>query len=240
MIHKLLLMTLILLTSCFKDKSSESVKALKFEQEHQEYLDSVKSKSSEILKESFDFQGIEVVYVQAGETYYQWLGHVLIRFVGSGKIPEEDYGVSFIANFNDYNLDNLKAYYGGYTVLPIIDNWGNYLKDYVVKEKRYMDRYIFPVNESVKNKIKETLKDWIVNPENAGTYSFRRNSCTALLLKLLAAGDKEVDGAKIAFPVEVVPYLQSIGKINHSYKRITVDNYLDLANQIVPREKYEY
>lgn len=191
-----------------------------FEKNHQNYLDGVREKSQLILNEDFNFTGIEVVYVQTGKAYYSWLGHILLRFVGSGETPEKDLGVSFVADFNDYELDNLKAYYGGYQVLPVVDRWENYVSDYFKKENRYLDRFEYLSNEKTREKIKETLRSWIRNPDLAGTYSFRRNSCTALLIKLLASADQDINPKEILFPSEIVPYLKSLKKIGKSYSRI--------------------
>ncbi len=219
---KLIFIPLLILFSCSKSKSKHEVD--KFNQEHEAFLDKIKVLSNDILNENFNFKGIEIIYVQSGQAYYQWLGHVFLRFVGSGQSPSEDYGVSFIANFNEFNLDNYKAYYGGYTVLPIIDKWKNYINDYLIKEQRYMDRHIIPTNKEQRHKIKMTLRDWIVNPSLPGTYSFRRNSCTALLLKLLQAGLKQINGEKVVFPIEVITYLKSLNLISYSYKRINTND----------------
>ncbi|MAE57753.1 MAG: hypothetical protein CME69_02670 [Halobacteriovorax sp.] len=229
----------ILFTACSNSKSPELIAKEKeaFLKEHNNFLRDIRKQSDYILSDKFNFDGIEVVYVQSGELYYQWFGHVFIRFVGSGENFSEDLGVSFIADFNDFNLDNLKAYYGGYTVLPVVDRWKNYVRDYTVKEKRYMDRYIIPMSKSEQEKVKQGLKSWIKDPSLPGTYSFRRNSCTALLLKLLALSNNGIK-EPIAFPIEVITYLKEIEKVGHSYTRITPDNYQDVMLKVVDKKNY--
>ncbi len=233
----IMLMILVTLLGCSKEPPTKE-ELLKFETENQKFLDSVKKMSDLVLSSDFKIDGVEVVYVQAGEIYYQWLGHVLIRFVGSGKSPDQDLGVSFIADFNDFNLDNLKAYYGGYEVLPIIDKWENYINDYLVKEDRYIDRYILPLSKEQRKRLADVMKSWIKDPTIPGPYSFRRNSCTALLLRLLASVEEKINGDEVVFPVEVVPYLKSVGKINYRYERLDKSNYIELQNKMVKLEKY--
>ena len=74
----------ILTIGCSETKN-DPAEVEKFNQEHQEFLLRIKEMSQKVLNSEFDFSGLEVIYVQAGEAYYQWLGHVFLRFVGSGE-----------------------------------------------------------------------------------------------------------------------------------------------------------
>ncbi|WP_164848516.1 DUF4105 domain-containing protein [Halobacteriovorax sp. HLS] len=223
--------------SCSKETDPAAEE--KFNTSHEKFLNDISKRSKKVLSEDFSFSGVELIYVQSGSIYYQWFGHVFIRFVGSGKTSDEDLGVSFIADFNEYALDNLKAYYGGYTVLPVVDKWENYVRDYTKVEKRYIDRYIFPTTLEQRNDLKKALKSWIKDPSIPGSYSFRRNGCTALLLKLIATFSKDIDSSKVLFPIEVVHYLQQKKKLSFRYERILPENYNNLKNVINLDKDYQ-
>lgn len=224
------------LIGCSKKNDEKTI--LEKRKNHQSFLARNRTRAQIVLKKDFNFYGIEIIYVQPGESYYQWFGHSLIRFVGSGKSPLEDITISFIADFNDDELDPIKAYYGGYEVLPVIKKWSGTIQEYIVTENRYIDRFIFLSTESQRNIILEELRDWIKDPKVPGTYSFRRNGCTALLLKLLAKATK-VDGEKVVFPVEVVPYLKKIGLISWQYRRLNQRSNTLKLSSVISKKSYQ-
>lgn len=218
-----------------KDPSAEE----KFQKENDLFLAKNRERSAAILSNSFEYRGLEVLYIQTGDNYYQWFGHSALRLVGSGVDPGQDLVVSLLADFNDATLDVKKAYYGGYEVLALIETFDDVIKRYLIEEGRYLDRYILPSTAKERSMITDTLRKWLTDPSTAETYSFRRNGCTALLLKLIGSGILTIDKSKIVFPVEVVPYLKEVRKGIKGYKRIELKNYETERNVLDVEELYE-
>ncbi len=189
--------------SCNSKSEQDKIKEKKFYSKHNQFLANNALRAKTILAEDFKFDGIEFLYVDLGPIYYSWWGHTVIRFVNSGLTPEEDLTVDFIADFNDYNLDNIKAYFGGYEVLPQVRQLKDLVQDYVVDEKRYLARYILPTNEKIKAELLRILRDWIQNPKNAGDYTFRKNNCSGILLKWLHQSGFELSDDYTYFPFDV-------------------------------------
>lgn len=48
-----------------------------------------------------------------------------------------------------------------------------------------------------------TLRDWIQNPKHAGTYTFRENNCSGLLLKWLHKSGFELNDDYTYFPFDI-------------------------------------
>jgi hypothetical protein len=234
--HLLIISLIFLFQSCSKKLNLREIEEKR--KGHQQFLTENAQMASLILADDFNFHGIEVLYVQPGESYYQWFGHSLLRLVGSGVSPSEDLTVSFIADFNDDELDPVKAYYGGYEVLPVINTWRRTFKEYAIDEDRYIDRYVFLTSKNGRQNILTHLKSWIENPQIPGTYSFRRNGCTALLLRLLAKG-AIVDGDKIVFPVEVVPYLSTLNLISWRFKRLNKNSTFHDKYRMIDKTVYQ-
>lgn len=196
----MLMMSIII--SC-GNESSEKLSENKFYQNHNKFLEKNSQKSKIILDKNFKFDGIEFIYVDLGPVYYSWWGHTVIRFVNSGATPSEDITVDFIADFYEYNLDNWKGYFGGYEVLPQIRQLKDLIDDYTIKEKRFLARYILPIDDEIKINLLNKLRDWIVNPENAGTYTFRENNCSGILLKWLHQSGFELTSDYTYFPFDI-------------------------------------
>jgi len=172
------------LWSCSAKDQSKSAIA-EFEKNHRAMLLENESRTNLILKDSFSFQGLELIYVGMGKKYYSYWGHALIRFVGSSENPNEDLTLSFIADFNDYNLDNIKAYFGGYDVLTIIKPLSKYMEEYIQEESREMRRYIIQSTQEQRDKFLSVIRHWIIDSRLAGPYTFRSNNCSGLIMKSL-------------------------------------------------------
>lgn len=224
--------------SCAKERPN-GPQVQKFKRDHKLMLEENERMSRQILNSNFTFHGLEVVNVEPGETYYSWFGHIFLRFVGSGNTPEQDLAVSFIGDFNDFELDITKAYFGGYRVLPVIKTFKDFVSDYTVKEERYMERFALAAGRDQRNNIKHTLRRWIKNPGLPGPYSFRRNSCVRLLLKLLASGIGPIDSDKNLFPAEVGQYLRGLNKVVFRFPRITSENWEATMKSKIQKELYQ-
>lgn len=180
----LILLVVILLASC-SDKSAKPQSKTEFFEEHNKMLQENKERVQAILSDDFQFQGLEFIYVDFGKVYYSWWGHALIRFVGSGATPNEDWTLSFIADFNDYELDNLKAYFGGYEVLTVMKPLRDYMDEYIKGESREMLRYPIVATREQELKFLLIIRDWIKDAKKAGAYTFRQNNCSGLMMKAL-------------------------------------------------------
>lgn len=226
------------LSSCKESNVSDPIQD-DFNQTHSQFLKENKKRAEKVLSNGFHYSGIEVIYVQSGESYYSWFGHVLLKFVGSAKNPKDDISISFIGDFNEVSMDIKKAYFGGYKTLIVIKKFREFIDEYTQKEGRYIERHIIPTSTEERSKILSVLRSWIKRPELAGDYAFRRNGCTALILKLLAKAIPEISPTQIAFPIEVIDYLKSRERISYSFEKITKRNYLEKSNQTLNEQSYQ-
>lgn len=140
-----------------------------------------------ILDKNFHYSQLELVEVAAGKKYYSLWGHLMLRFKGSGNKnnANQDLVLSFLADFNDYPVDNFKASTGGYTVLPKIGTIEQYKKEYEINEGRSIQYYPIKASTAQKEKLLLILRLWIMKPELAQGYSFFYNNCVSLMIKLL-------------------------------------------------------
>lgn len=138
-----------------------------------------------ILKPDFKFDHLELVEVSAGKKYFSLWGHMMLRFAGSNPDPDQDLVLSFLADFNDFPVDNLKASTGGYVVKPKIGTVKQYKEEYEKGESRSI--FFHPIHSSFEQnqKLLNILRLWIIHPETPGGYSFFYNNCVILMTKLL-------------------------------------------------------
>ena len=159
---------------------------------------------------AFKFDGLELIEVGPGEAYYSRWGHLLLRFKGSGATPEEDLTMGFLADFSDHPYSRYKSIFGGYEVLPKLDQLKNFQASYQSVEKRTMNFYPLTASDENRNKVLDILRTWIKNPALPGTYTFFFNNCVGLMNKLLFQSgiftQEIVD--KGYFPYEVPPLLK--------------------------------
>lgn len=167
------------------NKASQAYKT--WAKKHDLDLEITKNYQEKILKDDFKFERLELIEVSPGEKYYTWWGHLLLRFVGSSASgnPEEDYALSFLADFNDYPVDKWKASVGGYVVMPKIALLSEYRNEYIKNEKRSMKFYKMNSDRVQNQRLLITLRTWINKPETPGTYNFFTNNCAILMNKIL-------------------------------------------------------
>jgi Domain of unknown function (DUF4105) len=144
-----------------------------------------------ILDNNFRFDQLELVEVAAGKKYYSLWGHLMLRFKGSGNNHDsnQDLVLSFLADFNDFPVDNFKASIGGYTVLPKIGTVEQYKKEYEAGEGRSIKFHPIKASIAQKEKLLLVLRQWIEKPELAQGYSFFYNNCVSLMIKLFNESD---------------------------------------------------
>lgn len=167
-----------------QDRSSKEYFAWKTQ--HEQELATNRIYQQTILNPSFHFDHLELVEVAPGPKYFSLWGHVMMRFAGSGgDDPDQDLVLSFLADFNDYPVDDFKASTGGYVVLPKIGTVAQYKKEYTEGEGRAI--FFHPVNatEEKEQMFLKILREWIVDPKIPGGYSFFYNNCVSLMTKIL-------------------------------------------------------
>lgn len=215
------ILSLFFLTSCSGPSPEEFTAArIKREAENNKLMEDNKRYSPMVLSSEFSFKSIELVYVQVGPIYYSWLGHVLMRFEGSGKTPDEDITLSFLPMIDVPIMDMIKGFYGHYIIFPVIKPWKEYLDQYVQKEERYIDRHEIAATLEQKEKLKQVLKSWVARPTTTGPFSFRRKNCTYWQLKILKEAGLPVNDNLVFFPVDLFEYLKKENLISKSHPRI--------------------
>lgn len=140
-----------------------------------------------ILDPLFRFDHLEIVEVAAGKKYYSLWGHMMLRFKGSSQTddPDLDLVLSFLADFNDFPVNNFKASTGGYIVLPKIGSVKQYKDEYEKGEGRTIKFHTIIATKEEEKKLLELLRLWIVKPETPGGYSFFYRNCVSLMVQLL-------------------------------------------------------
>ncbi|MFA6236576.1 MAG: DUF4105 domain-containing protein [Bacteriovorax sp.] len=153
---------------------------------HQDEIVRSQKKQKILLEKDFKFNGLEIIIVSEGEKYYSWWGHILLRLVGSGNDnPDEDLVISFLADFNDFPLNKLKAGLGGYEVMVKTDTLAQYKKEYMEKEHRTMSYSTLISTAEQNSRLLSTIRTWILNPKTPGLYSFFFKNCVGLMNHLL-------------------------------------------------------
>lgn len=178
------LLFLFSLTAPIQDHSSSEYHI--WLKEHQNELARSREKQKLFFTNNFKFDRLEVIIVSPGEKYYSWWGHVLLHLVGSNKLkPDDDLVISFLADFNDFPLNKIKAGFGGYDVLVKTDTLSQFIKDYSDKEHRTMNYYPLISTNEQNTKLLSVLRKWIQNPKVPGFYTFFYKNCVGLMNHLL-------------------------------------------------------
>ena len=180
----LILGIVVLLKGPTQDRTSKEYFAWKSQHEHELAINRIHQEA--ILSPNFHFDHLELVEVAPGKRYFSLWGHMMLRFAGSGgSDPDQDLVLSFLADFNDFPVDDLKASTGGYVVLPKIGTVAQYKTEYIKGEGRTIFFHPIHATKEQEGKLLETLRSWIVNPTLPGGYSFFYNNCVSLMTKLL-------------------------------------------------------
>lgn len=227
------LLILLMVISCSGKDQSKAAKD-SFYQEHNQMLFENKERSKLILEDDFEYRGLEFIYVDFGKIYYSFWGHGLVRFVGSGKTPLEDLTLSFIADFNDYNLDNMKAYFGGYDVLPELKPLKTYMDEYIKEESRFMHRYILQTTVEQRDRLLKLIQDWVRDNKKPGTYTFRENNCSGLIMKALNLSDISPIEDIETYPFDMPIQFYQAKMVRLPHLNLGYENQVNL-----PQELYE-
>jgi hypothetical protein len=159
---------------------------INWKKKHEEELYKIISFQQKILDPHFTFKSLELVVVDPGEKYFSRWGHLMILMKGTHvENPHQDFALSFLADFNDFPVSDLKASFGGYVVQARINSIESYELDYTQKEGRKMNFYPLSSTKEQNERFLTILRSWIRRPDLPGGYSFFYNNCVSLLVKIL-------------------------------------------------------
>jgi hypothetical protein len=215
-----LVLLAIFFISCVKPENNKSsAEYLAWKNQHEADLENNKIHQNAILSSDFKFNHLELVEVSAGKKYFSLWGHLMLRFSGSGKTPDDDLVLSFLADFNDFPVSNLKASTGGYVVMPKIGTVLQYKNEYEKGEGRSITFHPILVENQKNLKLLNVLRQWIIHPEEAGGYSFFYNNCVSLMTKLLIHSEILPNQGLYGYWPKYVPRLLGLeGIINYEQK----------------------
>lgn len=130
--------------------------------------------------------GVEAIVAEGSDkAFYSRFGHAMLRFVKADGDFATDRVVSLVADVDMEELDAAKATFGGYRVLPLVRSLGEFWNAYVKTEGRPLSRHVILSNPELRQRLLQTLKAWIDNPDLAGSYTFLNNNCVGALARLL-------------------------------------------------------
>ena len=178
-----LLLSILAIKGPTQDRSSKEYFAWKAQ--HEQDLLFNRLHQEVILRPDFKFDHLELVEVAAGKKYFSLWGHMMLRFAGSNPDPDQDLVLSFLADFNDFPVDNMKASTGGYIVMPKVGTVEQYKKEYEQGEGRSIFFHPIHSTHQQNQKLLSILRTWILHPETPGGYSFFYRNCVSLMTKLL-------------------------------------------------------
>lgn len=134
-----------------------------------------------------DIKGIEVLIAGSDNTQaMSMLGHAAIRLV-MGNDPLEDIIVGPEAFIDDEKVDYNKGITGGYTVIPKIMTFMDFLIQYHRSQFRTVTRIIIPSSPESRKLLIEGVLVLNDNPTFYGKegYKFMTNNCASIVMKLL-------------------------------------------------------
>lgn len=188
-----------------KDTSSQAY--FEWKSKYEADLEANISLQNLILDKSFQFYEIELVEITPGKKYFSLWGHVMLRLKGSGGAEaNKDLAVSFLADFNDFPVNDLKASLGGYVVQAKLGTIEQFEKDYVENEGRKMVYHTIKSDQERRDLFLHKLRQWIREPHTPGGYSFFYNNCVSIMVKLLSESHLIEPGLYGYWPKNV-PYL---------------------------------
>lgn len=196
-----------------KDRSGDTPEFQKYKEDHLGMLSRQGEMEQKFLASEFKFNSLELIHIGPGERYFSRWGHIMIRFVGSGSSPSEDLAVSFLADFNDFPVNDVKAFLGGYVVLPKLETMANYHREYFHGEKRFLHSYPLNLSTWESDKLTQTLKAWVKDKSLPGSYSFMSNNCVGLVHRLFEDSGFTLKGDRSYFPGATPAFYYQAGLI---------------------------
>lgn len=156
-------------------------------------------------------KGVEIVIADRAENMASRFGHGLLRLVDNDDSWFNDAVISFSALTYEKSYSVSKSIVGGYEVLPQVQTFFEFWKQYTKKEERDLKRYVISLDENELQTFLDTLFTHLENPELLDSYTFFSNNCIGVISKIfIKAGlTKEDNLARI--PSKVSHWIEKNG-----------------------------
>ncbi|MES2803690.1 MAG: DUF4105 domain-containing protein [Bdellovibrionota bacterium] len=185
-----------------KLRNAEQLKAFKAIKKQE--LNAIKSQNNidlEKLKNKTIY-GIEILTASSNlNEVASVFGHSTIRLI-MGNNPLDDVIIGPEAFVNDPEVDSVKGMAGGYTIIPRMMNFLDFMISYHRGEYRSIIRTLVPTTLQMRKNLIDAISELNNNPLSFGKdgYKFKTNNCASIVLKLLGkasiingSGDTGVD-----------------------------------------------
>lgn len=161
--------------------------------------------------------GVEILTAaSSGNEVASVFGHSTIRLI-VGDDPLEDIVIGPEAFVDDPTIDIPKAMAGGYTIIPRVMTFMDFLIQYHRGESRSLYRKIIPTTEQMRKNLIDAFLELNNNPISFGKdgYKFKTNNCASIVLKLLgrakiinSTGDTGADKIEKLSLLSLIPVLR--------------------------------
>ncbi len=156
--------------------------------------------------------GIEIIVADRTlDSLPSVMGHSAIRFVGSGENPLDDFVISLEMHATYPSEMFIKAFTGGFEVLPTVYTVLEYINHYQVNQGRKIQRMPLPSFPQQRSDLAKMIKTMLEVPDLFEDYNFITNNCTTLIYKLLSASGYTIYGIgnPLDVPVDLFKKLQT-------------------------------
>ena len=178
-----------------------------------------------------------ILAVPSTDHIYERWGHALLRFVSSEGNPGADYVLEFVAMVPDDNPSLRKGLFGGYPAAPQFSSLRSFWREYVADEDRDLIRAIIPTSPAMRQRIFQTLQNWIADPKkNLHDYNFPDNNCAGLMTRFLQAAGFPYSGIRARIPDHIMRYLKRL--LLNPYPELVVSNQKTPDLKLVPAPLY--
>lgn len=166
------------------------------------------------IPEINEISGIEILLASGSDASINTkYGHTFIRLLDHDDIWSNDtvmsFGYEVIPNQNklDAIKEILKTTYGEFPLVMNVTTLGQLWTRYEVNENRNIHRHIVPTNQTIRNEISNTLKEWKNSPNLLGGYTVLSNNCIGKLEELLKRSGVPLRVTSIVKPMSIHKYL---------------------------------
>jgi hypothetical protein len=166
----------------------------------------------ELLASQDKIIGVEVIIAQGSSIALEshW-GHALMRFVSSTGSWAQDFVLEFVGETGNAKVSVSKGLLGGYAAAPELDSMQSDWSDYIASESRDLTRVIIPTSPEMRERLLQTLLQWLANPsKHLKNYTFLNNNCGGLMTRYLQDAGLPHDGIRARIPAHIPRYLKKL------------------------------
>ncbi|MES2768257.1 MAG: DUF4105 domain-containing protein [Bdellovibrionota bacterium] len=168
-------------------------------------------------------------------------GHSTIRLI-MGEDPLEDIVIGPEAFIDDPDVEMGKGMMGGYTIIPRIMTFMDFLIQYHRGEYRSITRTIIPTTDLMRRNLISAFLDLNNRPLSYGKngYKFKTNNCASIVFKLLSraniingndngTGSEEIEKLSLLSMVPALaPYTAPLGILTADTPKLIVNSLYDI------------